>query len=105
MEWKMEALNGSKKGEVKFNSDHNLSLNEILKFHTLVVNLILKKMVNSIHKFSQMKDCMSYCLYAQYDRIDISEGICINKTNASKKCDISHYLYFKGIGLKYERYL
>ena len=52
-----------------------------------------------------MKDCMSYCLYAQYDRIDISEGICINKTNASKKCDISHYLYFKGIGLKYERYL
>ena len=52
MEWKMEALNGSKKGKVKFNSDHNLSLNEILKFHTLVVNLILKKMVNSIHKFS-----------------------------------------------------
>ena len=57
MEWKMEALNGSKKGEykkgkVKFNLDHNLSLNEILKFHTLVVNLILKKMVNSIHKFS-----------------------------------------------------
>ena len=57
MEWKMEALNGSKKGEykkgkVKFNSDHNLSLNEILKFHTIVVNLILKKIVNSIHKFS-----------------------------------------------------
>ena len=30
----------------------------------------------------------------EYDRIDISEGIDINKTNASKECDICHYLYF-----------
>ena len=28
----------------------------------------------------------------QYDRIDISEGIDVNKTNASK--DIYHYWYF-----------
>ena len=27
----------------------------------------------------------------EYDRIDISEGIDINKTNASKKCDICHF--------------
>ena len=27
----------------------------------------------------------------EYDRIDISEGIDINKTNASKECDICHY--------------
>ena len=26
-----------------------------------------------------------------YDRIDISEGIDINKISASKKCDICHY--------------
>ena len=26
----------------------------------------------------------------EYDRIDISEGIDINKTNASKECDICH---------------
>ena len=25
------------------------------------------------------------------DRIDVSEGIDINKTNASKECDICHY--------------
>ena len=30
----------------------------------------------------------------EYDRIDISEGIDINKTNASKECDICHYWYF-----------
>ena len=27
----------------------------------------------------------------EYNRIDISEGIDINKTSASKKCDICHY--------------
>ena len=27
----------------------------------------------------------------EYDRIDISEGIDINKTNLPKECDIFHY--------------
>ena len=39
------------------------------------------------------------------DRIDISEGIDINKANASKECKISHYWYFKDIAFKYEPYL
>ena len=30
----------------------------------------------------------------EYDRIDISEGIDINKTNVSKECDICHYWHF-----------
>ena len=41
----------------------------------------------------------------EYDRIDISEGIDINKTNASKECKICHYWYFKDIGFKYEPYI
>ena len=41
----------------------------------------------------------------EYDRIDILEGIDINKTNASKECKICHYWCFKDIGLKYEPYL
>ena len=41
----------------------------------------------------------------EYDRIDTSEGIDVNKTNASKECDICHYWYFKDIGFKYEPYL
>ena len=41
----------------------------------------------------------------EYDRIDISDGIDINKTGASKKCDICHYCYFKDIGFKFEPYL
>ena len=41
----------------------------------------------------------------EYDGIDISEGTDVNKTNASKECDIFHYWYFKDIGFKYEPYL
>ena len=41
----------------------------------------------------------------QYDRIDISEGIYIKKTNASKECIFCHYWYFKNIGFKYEPHL
>ena len=41
----------------------------------------------------------------EYKRINISEGIDVNKTNLSKECDICHYCYFKDIGFKYEPYL
>ena len=41
----------------------------------------------------------------EYERIDISEGIDVNKTNLSKECDICHYWFFKDIGFKYEPYL
>ena len=30
----------------------------------------------------------------EYDRIDVSEEIDIDKTNESKECDICHYWYF-----------
>ena len=41
----------------------------------------------------------------EYDGIDISEGINITKTNASKECKICRYWYFKDIGFKYEPHL
>ena len=41
----------------------------------------------------------------EYNTIDISEGIDIKKTNASKECKICHYWYFKDIGFKYEPHL
>ena len=41
----------------------------------------------------------------EYGRIDISEGIDVNKTNLSKECNICHYWYFKDINFKYEPYL
>ena len=40
----------------------------------------------------------------EHDRRVISQGIGINKTNASKECDICHYWYFLDKGFKYEPY-
>ena len=37
-----------------------------------------------------------------YDRIDVSEGIDIDKTSASKECDICHYWYFLNKGFKFQ---
>ena len=41
----------------------------------------------------------------EYDRIDITQRIDINKTIASKECDICHYWYFLDKNVKYEPYL
>ena len=41
----------------------------------------------------------------EYDKLDISQGIDINKTKTSKECDICHYWYFLDRNFKYERYL
>ena len=48
--------------------------------------------------------CINYKIL-DYDRIDISEGIDINKTSASKECDICHYWYFFKKSFNYEPYL
>ena len=41
----------------------------------------------------------------EYDRVDISEGIDIDKTNKSKACNICHYWYFLDKNFNYEPYL
>ena len=41
----------------------------------------------------------------EYDRIDFSEGIDINKRGASKECDICHYCYFLDKNFKQEPYV
>ena len=38
----------------------------------------------------------------RYRKIDVSEGIDINKTNASKECELCHYWFFKDTGFKFE---
>ena len=42
----------------------------------------------------------------EYDKIDISEGIDINKSsNKSKECHICHYWYFLDKNFSYQNYL
>ena len=39
-----------------------------------------------------------------YDRIDISEGIDVNKTSTSKECIICHYWYFLDNGFEFQSF-
>ena len=41
----------------------------------------------------------------QYKKIDASEGIDVNKTSASNECELSHYWFFKDVGLKFEEHV
>ena len=38
-----------------------------------------------------------------FNRIDISEGIDVNKTGALKECDVYHYWYFLNYSFKFQR--
>ena len=38
----------------------------------------------------------------RYQKIDVSERIDVNKTNASKEYELCHYWFFKDIGFKFE---
>ena len=40
----------------------------------------------------------------QHHKIDVSEGIDVNKTNVSKECELCHYCFFKDIGFKFEEH-
>ena len=40
-----------------------------------------------------------------YDRFEISEGIDINKTSASKECIICYYWYFLNRGFNFQPYV
>ena len=41
----------------------------------------------------------------QYEKIDVSEGIDINKTSASKESELCHYWFFKDVGFKLEQHV
>ena len=41
----------------------------------------------------------------QYEEIDASEGIDLNKTSASKECELCHYWFFKDVGFKVEEHV
>ena len=51
-----------------------------------------------------MNICIKYKML-EYDRIDISEGIDIDKTSKSKECHICHYWYFLYKNFNYDPYL
>ena len=41
----------------------------------------------------------------RYPKINVSEGTDVNKTSASKECELCHYWLFKDIGSKFEEHV
>ena len=41
----------------------------------------------------------------QYEKINVLEEIDVNKTSASKECELRHYWFFEGIGFKFEEHV
>ena len=79
--------------KIKFNSDNELPFNKTIKISVMVIvakTVFLGQIFIRIIKM----------LY--YDRFDVSEGIDVNKTSASKECDICHYWYFLNYSFKFQ---
>ena len=73
--------------KIKFNSDEELPLNKTIEnqLTTIVVRAVF------------LDECLINYENVNYDRIDVSEGIDINKwyeTSVSKACGIFHYWYY-----------
>ena len=41
----------------------------------------------------------------RYQKIDVSGGIDVNKTSASKECELCHYWFLKNAGFKFEEHV
>ena len=73
--------------KIKFNSDNNLPLNDMLMLHMLTVIVIsIFKVDGKYYPQVFLDVCLSEVKILEYDRTDISEGIDIKKTNPSKEC-------------------
>ena len=42
---------------------------------------------------------------AMVSKIDFSEGIDVNKKNASKECELCYYWFFKNVRFKFEEHV
>ena len=77
---------------IKFNSDDDLPLNKIVKLRMLII--FIRSVFEEDFKYYPqvfLDECLYEVYMLEYSRIDISEGIDINKPNASKECDTCHF--------------
>ena len=88
--------------KIKFNSDDNLPLNKPLKFinMTATIRCVFSKNNKLYPKYFQMELCLAYKML-KYDRIDIAEGIDLDKTNKSRECKFCHYWYYLNKNFSY----
>ena len=94
--------------KIKFNSDDDLPLNKSLKFRlmTITIRYVFEedgKLYPQVFLDDTLYELNIKMI--EYERIDISESIDVNKTNKSKECVLCHYWYFLDKNLSYGPYL
>ena len=68
--------------------------------------MFLVKMINFTLNYFKMMHFMNYKnAKISKKKNDVSEGIDINKTIASKECELCHYWFFKDNGFKFEEHV
>ena len=108
---KIKTINGGKENDygkdymkIEFNFDDNLPLNKPLKFDamTIISRSVFKEDGKLYPQVFLRWRFVWIAKMLQYKKIDVSEGIYINKTTASKQCMLCHYWYFKDVEFKFE---
>ena len=81
--------------KIKFNLDDELLLNRMIEIPSMIT--VVRAVFHENNKY-YLQDLLDECLYKlqiikmlYYDRTDVSEGVCDNKTSESKACDVCHY--------------
>ena len=92
----IKTINVDKEGEykkdfmkIKFNSDDNLPLGKILKLCMLTV--VVRSVFEEDGQYYSQIFRRIFMKMLQRDRIDVSEGVEINKADASKEFMLCHY--------------
>ena len=82
--------------KINFDSHNELPLNKTIKIAVMVI--VIRAIFYENNKYCPQV-VLDECLYKiqkllYYDRIEVSEGIDVNKISTSKECDVCHYWYF-----------
>ena len=81
--------------KIRFNSDNNLSLKKELEMHGVVITFFICMIYPQILLDECLYKLAEQIFQVLYDnRTDVSEGINVDKTSASKECIIYQYWYF-----------
>ena len=89
--------------KIKFNLDDNLPLKKMLKLYSLI-QVFRSVFQEGSEYYSQvfLNECLYKLQMLKYDRIDVPEGIGVNKTNESSRCIICNYYYFLKANFRFQ---
>ena len=101
---KIKSINASEENDygkdymkMKFNSDNELPLNKLLKFHWMTI--IIRSVFEEDSKLYSQLFFRGHFVWVslkmlQSEKTDASEGIDVNKTSILKECELCHYWFF-----------